>query len=586
MTQHLPLTANAIIFLAAAVAVWFAGNGIANDADDVSDRTGLGRAFVGLVLLATATSLPEIATTSAAALAGNAALVLGNLFGGITMQTAILAAADGLLVAGVLTMYPRKPTHALEAILLVILLSVLLAACIFGERELAFGIGAGTMLLGLCYGGSIWLLRRYDANSDWIPLDLPEAVPVANSRPRPRQTDLPLSRLYWRMTGYAALILAGGIVLVTSAEAIAVQSGLGASFVGVTVLAAATSLPEISTTFAAVRLGAYTMAISNIFGSNLIMLALLLPADMLYREGTLLAAAGRSELLALIFGLMVTAIYVAGMLVRRKPKVLGMGLDSALVLAVYATSLATLYACADPLPRLAVDAQDQLDFMRDLAIAQHGKHQSAAGNIARQHRQEELQHHSGQAEIAMQHKHERFDAAGHHVRKAACSDDVGHQHDHPELCRLCRRQHPHQRGNQPAREYAPHEHLRDVQLHHVMTDPQRRIENFSRNRPGAHKRGSEQQTARKIGRQHNAPQPERAPCRAPRRRNQQRQHGRHGVLREQLQPRHDDDHKSERVPETLNQMTPRLIGQVGTQHGLAHNRKTDGDPRHQARQGQ
>jgi cation:H+ antiporter len=344
MTQHLPLTANAIIFLAAAVAVWFAGNGIANDADDVSDRTGLGKAFVGLVLLATATSLPEIATTSAAALAGNAALVLGNLFGGITMQTAILAAADGLLVAGVLTMYPRKPTHALEAILLVILLSVLLAACIFGERELAFGIGAGTMLLGLCYGGSIWLLRRYDANSDWIPLDLPEAVPVANSRPRPRQTDLPLSRLYWRMTGYAALILAGGIVLVTSAEAIAVQSGLGASFVGVTVLAAATSLPEISTTFAAVRLGAYTMAISNIFGSNLIMLALLLPADMLYREGTLLAAAGRSELLALIFGLMVTAIYVAGMLVRRKPKVLGMGLDSALVLAVYATSLATLYA--------------------------------------------------------------------------------------------------------------------------------------------------------------------------------------------------------------------------------------------------
>jgi cation:H+ antiporter len=74
------------------------------------------------------------------------------------------------------------------------------------------------------------------------------------------------------------------------------------------------------------------------------MLALLLPADMLYRDGTLLAGAGKSELLALIFGLMVTAIYVTGILVRRKPKVLGMGLDSACVLAVYATSLAVLYA--------------------------------------------------------------------------------------------------------------------------------------------------------------------------------------------------------------------------------------------------
>lgn len=344
MTLHLPLAANVIIFLAAALGVWFAGNGLANDADDVSDRTGLGSEFVGLVLLATATSLPEIVTTSAAAVAGNAALVLGNLFGGITMQTAILAAADALLVTGVLTMYPRKPTHALEAILLVVLLSVLLAACIFGDREVAFGVGAGTMLLGLFYAGSIWLLRRYDANSDWIPLDLPEALPVPNSHRPKRTTDVSLSRLYVRMSGYSALILIGGIVLVTSAEAIADQSGLGASFIGVTVLATATSLPEISTTFAAVRLGAYTMAISNIFGSNLIMLALLLPADMLYRDGTLLAAAGKSELLALIFGLMVTAIYVTGILVRRKPKVLGMGLDSACVLAVYATSLAVLYA--------------------------------------------------------------------------------------------------------------------------------------------------------------------------------------------------------------------------------------------------
>ncbi|MDX1715440.1 MAG: hypothetical protein R3287_00915 [Anderseniella sp.] len=344
MTLHLPLAANVIIFLAAALGVWFAGNGLANDADDVSDRTGLGSQFVGLVLLATATSLPEIVTTSAAAVAGNAALVLGNLFGGITMQTAILAAADALLVTGVLTMYPRKPTHALEAILLVVLLSVLLAACIFGDREVAFGVGAGTMLLGLFYAGSIWLLRRYDANSDWIPLDLPEALPEPNSHRPKRQADVSLSRLYLRMSGYSSLILIGGIVLVTSAEAIAQQSGLGASFIGVTVLATATSLPEISTTFAAVRLGAYTMAISNIFGSNLIMLALLLPADMLYRDGTLLAGAGKSELLALIFGLMVTAIYVTGILVRRKPKVLGMGLDSACVLAVYATSLAVLYA--------------------------------------------------------------------------------------------------------------------------------------------------------------------------------------------------------------------------------------------------
>ena len=152
------------------------------------------------------------------------------------------------------------------------------------------------------------------------------------------------SLLAMRMTGFSIVILACGMGLVWTADAIAGQSGLGASFVGSTVLAASTSLPEVSTTFAAARLGAYTMAISNIFGSNLIMLALLLPADALYRGGPLLAEAGRAEMLTLVTGILVTAVYVAGMLVRRKPQVLRMGMDSACVMAIYLASLVMLYA--------------------------------------------------------------------------------------------------------------------------------------------------------------------------------------------------------------------------------------------------
>ena len=85
------------------------------------------------------------------------------------------------------------------------------------------------------------------------------------------------------------------------------------------------------------------MAISNIFGSNLIMLALLLPADVLYQKGPILAEAGRIETLNLVFGILVTAIFVAGMLVRRKPRILEMGADSALVLTVYMVSLFVLF---------------------------------------------------------------------------------------------------------------------------------------------------------------------------------------------------------------------------------------------------
>lgn len=142
----------------------------------------------------------------------------------------------------------------------------------------------------------------------------------------------------------AGVILVCGVLLVALAEALAVQTGLGHSFIGVTLLAASTSLPELSTTIAAVRIGSFTMAISNIFGSNLIMVALLLPADIFYRQGVLLNEIDPSATFALLAGIVVSGIYVTGLLARQKRRIMGMGMDSALVLAVYMLTLFVLYA--------------------------------------------------------------------------------------------------------------------------------------------------------------------------------------------------------------------------------------------------
>lgn len=91
--------------------------------------------------------------------------------------------------------------------------------------------------------------------------------------------------LFLRFGAASLAILGCGVALVFTAEAIGAQTGLGNSFIGATLLAGSTSLPELSTTIMAVRLHSYTMAISNIFGSNLIMVLLILPADMLYLPG-------------------------------------------------------------------------------------------------------------------------------------------------------------------------------------------------------------------------------------------------------------------------------------------------------------
>ncbi len=342
--SNTPLAVNLMLFVICAICVWLAGGALARYADIIADRRRLGRAFMGLVFLAAATELPEIATTFTAAIQDNAALVLGNMFGGITMQTTILAIADIYVVRGVLTQYPRKPTHALEAALLIILLSTLLGFCISGDIVIGFNIGLGTSVLAIAYALCVMLLRSYDEEGDWVPVDLPGKFEAAADRNAGRPVvDLPTTTLMARTVGAAVVILVCGVLLVHSAEAIARQTGLGSSFIGATILAASTSLPELSTTIAAARLGAYTMAISNIFGSNLIMLFLLLPADALYRDGPILAQAGKTEMLNLVFGILVTAIIVVGLLVRRKPAVLGMGLDSACVLAVYVSSLFILY---------------------------------------------------------------------------------------------------------------------------------------------------------------------------------------------------------------------------------------------------
>ena len=338
----LPLVINLMLFALGAAAIWNAGSRLSAYADAIAERRQIGKAMMGFVFLAAATELPEMVTTFTAAVTGNAVLVLNNMFGGITMQTAILAAADVVAARAALTFYPRKPTPALEAALIILLLTFLIGIAAMGDIAVVWHVGAGSIVLAAAYGFSVRLLRSYDDNSDWVPVEMPDE-PEHEGRAETALTGLDVPALIRRFAAASAVILVCGVVLVRLTETIAVQSGLGQSFLGVTLLAASTSLPELSTTIAAVRLGAYTMAISNIFGSNLIMLALLLPADMLYRDGPILSMVDGSAGFALVSGVLVTAIYLIGLLIRRKRKLLGMGIDSALVVAVYAASLVVFY---------------------------------------------------------------------------------------------------------------------------------------------------------------------------------------------------------------------------------------------------
>lgn len=335
------LTVSLLVFGLSAAGVWFAGSRLAYLADALADRFKLAKSLVGLLMLSLATSLPEVATTFTAATQQSQDLVLNNLFGGIALQTAILAMSD-VLAKGAITNYPRKANHALEATLLVLLLAIALIVTNLGETLVIFGVGIGSIFIAFAYCGAIWLLRRYDGSNDWVPVDLPDPEPLPFPAPYglAEQGD---ASLVWQAIAACIGILVFGLLLVLFADRIAAQSGLGTSFVGVTLLAAATSLPELTTSITAVRMGAYTMAISNIFGSNLIMLVLVFPADILFRSGPILQHTSQTVALSLAFGIAVTSIYLTGLIVRRKPKVGPFGLDSVLVLFLFSGSLGAYY---------------------------------------------------------------------------------------------------------------------------------------------------------------------------------------------------------------------------------------------------
>lgn len=348
------LVTNLIIFAVAGLFIWFVGTRISYFADLLSDRLNLGKAFVGLLFLALATDMPEIGTTVSASASGEAELAISNIFGGVVFQTLVLALADLIFVRGALTFFTPKPVLLLQGILLIILLAISLMAMAIGELGTVFGVGYWSIILLGVYLVSLFVSQRYEGHEAWHPdtdISAEERAEVtifrAKKTPQDRYGSWSTRRLVaFFLLGTVAILIAG-VLLANIGDALAVQTGLGASFVGAVLLAASTSLPELSTTFTAIRIGSFSLAFSNIFGSNSILLLLVFISDVFYREGSILDQATRGTIVSAAIGVIVTGIYLAGLIERRDRTVLRMGIDSALILILYVISVILTYGLRD-----------------------------------------------------------------------------------------------------------------------------------------------------------------------------------------------------------------------------------------------
>lgn len=323
-------------FIFCAAIIFVAGKKLSYYGDLIARKTGWGRAWIGLTLMATVTSLPELMVgISSSAIVESADLAVGDVLGSCAFNLAILAMLDILLPRHEhLFFIASSSRHILSAALGMILIA-LTGLSLFLPQTLILlpGIGMMSMAFVIIYLFSIRLIFRFDAalrSSDISDVDNEKHIPSLRQ----------LSTYY---SLFALITIGAALFIPYLAERIAQQTGLGNSFVATVFVAASTSLPEIAVSVAAVRFGSVDLAIGNLLGSNIFNILILALDDIFYTRGILLKDASDVHLISVFSCLIMIAITIAGFTYRAPKKKYLMAMDAILILAFYLMNMVLLY---------------------------------------------------------------------------------------------------------------------------------------------------------------------------------------------------------------------------------------------------
>ncbi|WP_306060992.1 sodium:calcium antiporter [Natronococcus wangiae] len=327
-----------IVFVVAGIAVYLAGVQLSDTTDVLSVRWGLGEALSGLLLLAIATNLPELVITTSAALRGNLPLAIGNILGGIAIQTVVLVYLD-VAVGESETLTYRGASLVLEGVLVIaVLVVVIMGSQLPGSLVIA-RVTPPEVLIVLLWVSGIWLLSKARTGLPWHEQGIP---PGGQREPRGVGRTKNVSELGGYAASHTATVfllaatttLVGGVALEWSSSILADGLGVSGALFGATALAAVTALPEISTGLTAVRLNDYQLAISDIFGGNAFLPVLFLVASLVSGQAVLPDLTAQNIYLSGL-GCLLTAVYVAGLLFRSRYGIARMGIGSLVVLLLY-----------------------------------------------------------------------------------------------------------------------------------------------------------------------------------------------------------------------------------------------------------
>ena len=327
-----------LLFIFSGFLVILAGSKLSKYGDVIASKSVLGHGIVGGVLIAAATSLPELTTSITSALIDAPDIAIGNVYGSNTFNLMILAVGDifhrhGRFLGSV------KLNHILAG-MFGVLLSAIGAMSILMNRlggfDLKFGwISIYSIVIFVTYIFGSILIIRYESKLKRVEPEEVEEIVDSNS--------ITLRRAVIGFGVASAIIIWAGINLSYTGEAIAKHTGLGQTFVGTLLVAATTSLPELVATITAINIGAYDMAAGSVFGSNVFNMLIITVTDIAYYKGSIYSVVDINHTITAMAGIVLSSIAVIGLFYRSKRTVFTIGWDSVFIIGVYIFTVYYIY---------------------------------------------------------------------------------------------------------------------------------------------------------------------------------------------------------------------------------------------------
>jgi cation:H+ antiporter len=323
-------------FLTCTAVIVYSGAKLAQYGDIIAEKTGLGRAWIGLVLIASVTSLPELITgISSVTVAGVPNIAVGDVLGSCVFNILIMAVLDAQ--SRIMPISGKAHQGTILSAGFGILLLGTIALSILSQKYLTpLGwIGPYSLFFVIVYFVAVRLVYFYEKRQ--------LAAFLKEKSIKMKYDDISTKTAVVNYILNAVFVIIAAVFLPKIGESIAEMTGLGQTFVGNIFIAIATSLPELVVSLSAVKIDAVDLAVGNLFGSNLFNVFILAIDDIFYMKGPILSFAEQNHVFSALSAITMTAIAIIGLIYRAEKKRLFLAWDSIGIVFVYIVNIMLLY---------------------------------------------------------------------------------------------------------------------------------------------------------------------------------------------------------------------------------------------------